>query len=668
MSGNGSSYSNYSEYLDEDYSNYLDEILVNDGAHVVIYSSLKVSNIIGDGRSMVHFAPQTSVTLGGDMTTHCFVYEEATLNITTPTVNVGAYLYVKGTLASTPDAVLTLSVPATVYLETQDVTISQLLIEETANMTVSSANDTVFNFQVDTFEVYGKFIAGPLDFHNITNFIVGSSAVVEFDPIDVDEHLGSNIEIRGAVTLGHEVSFKRPCTQLLIDSGSLFWEVTENTTITLECERVVINGPFAPGNVNFGEGIEEFSVGNSGTFTFTALGPAYMNGVAIAGRMYAQNYAEFKSKNGTGNKIDYFIIHYPSGSLTLNNDAQPGYDGNGAIMENVTCSTLHVDNLIVDGTFTADTLDIGAGLESLSINGTFLFTPCGDYSIHELWVNGTMTSSLPLTLKGTNVERTHDFTITAHGIVKFDNNVLTSKEWTGTSELGIHNMEVSGEFHAGRMANRIAPDGGWDSLSVGQAGKLYFEPDGPFILDYMSVNGIFQAYSTIDIYTMRPEADLIIDVGSNANVRFDSLISSGWTNLSSVTAETFQTSSSSYVSVGDARLDIANLIIGGSFHAYPSQLISAYYFEVTGTGSADISRTVDIDGLEMVISGTLDVSYQHDPENSTDGSNPTHITYNDVTVSGTLRAGSIHMEANSLRVTGTMDVSGGGYISDTGPG
>ena len=659
---NGSSFSNY--------SNYLDEILVNDGAHLVINSTIKVSNIIGDGRSMVHFGPQVAVTLGQDMTTHCFVYKEATLNVTTATVNIGAYLYVKGILASTPDAILTLSAPATVYLETQDVTISKMLIEETASMSVSSVNDTVFNFELETFEVYGDFKAGPLDFLNITNFIVGSAADVEFDPIDEDEHLGSDIQIRGTVTLGHAVSFKRPCTQLLIDNGDLSWNMTGPPNITIECERVVINGPFSPGNVNFGQGIDEFSVGNDGTFTFTALGPVYMNGVSIAGNMYAQNYAEFKSKNGTGNRIDYFIIHSPGGSLTLNNDAQPGYDSNGTIIESMNCSSLHADNVIIDGDFSADTLDIGAGIESLSINGTgsFSFTPCNDYSIHELYVNGTMTSSIPLTLKGTNVERTHDFTIDTNGVVKFDNNVLTSKEWTGTSNLGIHNVEVYGEFHAGRMANRIAADGSWDSLSVAQGGKFYFEPSGPFILDYMSVNGIFQAYGTIDIYTMRAEADLIISVGSNGNVRFDSLISSGWTNLSSVTAETFQTSTSSYVSVGDTRLDIQNLIVGGSFYAYPSQDISAYYFEVTSTGSADISRTVNIDGLEMIIAGTLDVSYQHDPEDASNGSIPTMITYNDVSVSGTFRAGSINMEANSLLVSGTMDVSGGGYLSDTGPG
>ena len=653
-----------------DSANTLDVILVNDGAHLVLNSSTNVSYIIGDGRSMVHFAPETTVTLGNDMTTHCFVYEDAVLNLTTASVAIGGYLFVKGRLDSTPDAVVTLSKPATVYLETQDIHISVLVIEEEASMSVSSINDTVFNFTIENFEVYGDFRSGPIDFFNITNFIVGAAGNVEFDPVDEDEYLGENIEIRGTVTLDHAVSFSNPCTQVIIDNGHLNWDISNSPNVTIECDRVVINGPFSAGNVNFGDGIGDFSVGNNGTFTLTAIGPVYMNSISIAGTVYFKNYAEIKSKNGTDGKIDYVIIHSPKGKLYLNNNDQPGYDINGT-ETNVNCSILNAENVIIDGVFSADDLDIGvAGIESFSVNGNgdFTFTPCGDFKIHELYVNGTMTSSIPLTLKGTSIERAHDFTIDTHGTVKFDNDVLSTKTWTGTSRLGIHNVEVYGIFHAGRMENRIAVNGSWDSLSVAKGGKFYFEPDGPFILDYMSVNGDFRAYTPIDIFTMRPEKDLIISVGSTGAVRFDSLISSGWTNLSTVTAQTLQTSSSSYFSAGDTKFDLQSLSIGGSFYAYPSQVINAAYFEVTNTGSADISRTVNIEGQEMSIAGTLDVSYQHDPEDSSLGCNATRVIYDDISVSGTFRAGSIQVDSHTLSVSGTMDVSGGGYLSDTGPG
>ena len=655
----------------QDSTDTLDVILVNDGSHLVLNSSTNVSYIIGDGRSMVHFAPEVSVILGNEMTTHCFVYEQAVFNLTIASVTIGGYLYVKGILASTADADITVSLPATVYLETQDLHISSLLIEEGALMNISSDNNTIFNLTINHLEILGEFTAGPIDFFNITHFAVGVGANVEFDPVDENEYLGETIEIRGSVTLGHAVSFTRPCSEFILDNAELSWDISTPPNTTIECERVVINGPFSPGNVEFGVGISEFSVGNNGTFTFTAIGPVFMDSISIAGTVYVNNYADIKSTNGTGSRIDYVIIHSPNGRLYLNHGSLPGYHDNFTDT-NISCSTLNADNVIIDGTFIADNLSIGAGIESFSVNGNgngvFTFTPCDDFPIHELFVNGTMTSSIPLTLKGTNIERSHDFTIDTHGTVTLDNEVQSTKAWTGTSQFGVHNVEVYGNFYAGRMENRIASNGSWDSLSVANGARFYFEPDGPFILDYMSVSGDLRAYGPIDIYTMRPEEDLIIYVTSTGAVRFDSLVASGWTSLSFVTAQTLQTSTSSYFSAGDTQFDIQILTIGGSFYAYPSRTIKAAAFTVTSTGSADISRTVNIEGQDMTIAGTLDVSYQHDPENTTSGCNETRVTYDDVTVSGTFRAGSIHVDSHTLTVSGTVDVSGGGYLSDTGPG
>ena len=789
---------------------------MNDGSHLVLNSSTKVSFIIGDGRSMVHFAPKTTVILGNNMTTHCFVYEQAVLNLTLASVSIGGYLYAKGTLAPRADADIIVSLPARIYLEIQDVHISSLLIEKGALKKINSDKNTIFNLTINHLEILGNFTAGPIDVFNITHFTVGVGANVEFDPVDENEYLGESIEIRGTVTLRHAVSFTRPCSEFILDNAKLSWDISTPPNTTIECERVVINGLFSPGNVEFGRGIRELSVGNNGVFTFTAIGPVYMDSISIAGTVYVNNYADIKSKNGTGNRINYVIIHSPNGRLYLNYGSLQGYHDN---FTDISCSTLNADNVIIDGTFTADNLSIGAGIESLSVkgNGVFTFTPCGDFPIHELYVNGTMTSHIPLTLKGTNIERCHDFTIDTHGTVTLDNGVQSTKVWTGTSQLGVHNVEVYGNFYAGRMENRIASNGSWDNLYVENGAKFYFEPDGPFILDYMVVSGDFRAYGPIDIYTMRPEKDLIIYVTLTGAVRFDALVSSRWTSLSSVTAKTLLTSKNSYFSAGNTQLDLQNLTIGGTckagsihihaktlqtltssyfsttdmqlddlqsltiggsffaypsrnikavaftvtrtgsanmaravnikgrnmnitgtldlsyqqdtknatsgcnesrvtydhitvggtfkagcihihaktlqtltssyfsttdmqlddlqsltiggrFYAYPSRNIKAAAFTVTSTGLANISRTINIDGQDMNIAGKLDVAYQHNPENMTSGCNETRVTYNNITVSGTFRAGSIHIDSHTLTVSGTMDVSGGGYLSDTGPG
>ena len=619
---------------------------------------------------MTHIVRNAVVTLGHDMTTHCYVYEGGVLNLTTASISIGEYLYVNGRLDSTPNAVVTLEKPATVYFASQDIIISELTIAEEALMKVTSNATAVFNLTLEKLEVHGEFNAGPTDLYGVTDFLVGISGDVTFDPVDEDEHLGENIEIRGKVTLGRHVSFKRPCVQLLIDFGQLTWPLTESTVITMECERVVINGPFSPGAIRFGQGIEEFSVGNNGTFTFTAHGTIFMNGVAVAGTMNVQNLAELASKNGTNGIIDYFVVHSPNGKLYLDKSNKPQYDADGT-ETNATCNTLRADHLIIDGILSAKNLDIGDGTEELYIDdhGVFTFTPCADFKIHEIYTNGSMTSSIPLTLKGTNFEMVHEITIDTHGAIKLDNAVLSTKKWTGSSRIGVHAVKISGTMDAGRLENRIAEEGSWDSLSILRGGTFNFEPDGDFIIDSMSINGYFRAYKNINVLTNRPEQDLKIFIDRYGKVYFDSLKTSGWTELSTLTAYELKTADDSYFSAGDTKFDLKRMIIAGTMNAYPSEDISAPFFEVSSTGSVDISRTVNIDGQTLDVKGKLDVSYQHTPESPTyAGCNETYVTYDSVTVSGTFKAGSLHVESKTLTVSGALDVSGGGYQSDRGPG
>ena len=600
--------------LDE--TNSFDEILVNDGAHLILNGNSTINNIIGDGRSMMHLAPYTFVVLANNMTTHCFIYEEAGLNLTANSTVIGEYLYVKGRLDINPNAVVSVEKPATVHLVTQNITVSELTVKKDALMSVKSSDQATFNLSLTKLEVHGEFLAGPTDFFDITEFIVGTSGNVELDPVDEDEYLGQNIEINGTVTFGHAVSFKRPCENFMIDLGKLSWNVTASTNITLECKQVLINGPFTPGAVTFGEGIEEFNVGNSGTFTFTAHGTVFMNGISVAGTMNVQNYAKFESKNETSGIIIYFIIHSPNGKVYLNSDNGTGYDSNGT-ETNVNCSVLPVENLIVDGVFSAKTLDIANGMDSLHIGnrGSFSFTLRSDLRVNTVQVSGSMTSTTPITLRGNKLEKTDKFTIGSQGVVKFDNDVLSNKSWSGSSQLGIRIMEVSGTFHAGRMINRVAKNSGWDSLSVLTGGAFYFEPEYDFIVDYVSLNGNFRAYKPINILTKRSEQDLRINVGSTGNVRFDSLVTSGWTGVSNVTAYTLQTSTSSYFNTGDTKFDLKQMTIHGTLDAFPSVDISALNFEVSTTGVVNFDspnctvvrmETIDINGIFST--RTLDIT------------------------------------------------------------
>ena len=650
---------------------------------------------------MVHITPYTHVTLNRYITTHCFIYENAVLRRVYTDIIIEEFLYVKGKLETASNAIVSLINPALVYLVAQDISISELTIEHVALLSVLDADDLVFNLRVSRFTVEGTFVAGSVDLAGLTVFNVTSTGNVEFNPVDENEHLGETIVIRGTMTLGNAVSFKGPCEDLIIDNGKLSWGVTATTGITLECRRVIINATFTPGNVNFGSGIEEFRLGNHGVFTFTAHGPAYMNGVLVEGTMNVQNYAEFLSKNTTNSTINYFIIKSPGGNVYLNNNDKPAYDTNG-VATSLQCSILHVDNLLINGILSAKTLDIKDGLEKLQIDaqGDFTFTPCGDFPIHELYVSGSMISTGPITLKGTSLEKVHKFTIqnsgTVHfdderisnktwsgssqaaietiiihgtfhagriintigwnsltvgnggafyfepdgdfnvddvyvdgifrsykpivmqsikftiqnsGTVHFDDDRISNKTWSGSSQVAIETVSISGTFHAGRMINTISYNSGWNSLSISKGGSFYFEPDDDFIVNHVYVNGIFRSYKPIDILSKRSQQDLDITFGPFGSVRLDSLVTSVWTGLSTISAKSLQMDVGSYFNTGDAKIDLQSMVIDGTFDGYTSADISATYFEVKVNGVVNLdSPNCTIVHMQTIkVFGTLSV-------------------------------------------------------------
>ena len=72
----------------------------------------------------------------------------------------------------------------------------------------------------------------------------------------------------------------------------------------------------------------------------------------------------------------------------------------------------------------------------------------------------------------------------------------------------------------------------------------------------------------------------------------------------------------------------------------------------------------------MNSTGRVNFAYQQVPLNDDMGSPVTFVQMTDsLTVTGQLHAGSLNLDVeNSVSVSGTLDVTGGGYASDTGPG
>lgn len=641
-----------------------------------------VTNVHGDGMSMIHVANDTDMVVAGEMSAHAHVYAGSAIKFEAlPEVHLTGSIFIQGDmeLVHAHNQTLILSEPAVLTIDSDTMySFSAQGIDVQANAVFDIENDNgTFIMTTESLIVDGAFSAGMLDLNNsITIFTVGIAGSVAFDPETSDMYIGSDIDIRGAVTLGKHISIVNPCNQFVIEKGNLTWSTTKGI-ITIECSSVTINGQFTPGVVSFGKGMGDFTVGPSGTFTFTSDGPILANTVSIAGKMYVNNLATMESGLSSDNRIEAFAIHNPNGVLELNKEALP-YQINGKPDSSVNCSTLKVKFLTVNGTFTSGEIGIHNGIDEISVgfDGSWIFGPCTTFNVHALYVNGTVTSTYPLNLEGQGLDKVHEINIDIGGTVTLDSLSQSSKKWTGTSTIGVHDIQLGGKLYAGLLQNFVAGDEGWDKLDIYKDGAFYFEPVGIFIIDYLYIDGRFESYTSLNLTSV--DTDLIVHVDSNGYVMFDSLVSSGWTVESYVTAGQIKMESGSYWQSGNTEWIVKEAILGGSLYSYPSSAAQFVYFTVTSGGRVDFSRTTLFKGygFNVYSGGTMDIAYQHKPDDISQGSVASELLFKTIDISGTLRAGSLHIGhlgngvqfCENIYISGALDVSGGGFLYDTGPG
>jgi hypothetical protein len=378
-------------------------------------------------------------------------------------------------------------------------------------------------------------------------------------------------------------------------------------------------------------------------------------------------------------RVKEMTIHSPSGVLELNRENLPAQNYSEKI--NQTCNILKVKSLTIDKMFTANDLDIDNGMDDVTVNkdGTWTFNACNTFQIHTIYTNGTITSAGPLSLIGNGLDKVHEFYIEYGGKVTFDAEVQSSRDWTDVSLVGVHDFKVYGAFKAGWMKNYVtsgSTEEGWDKLEILVNGTFYFKPEGNFLIDYMYVNGHFEAYDTVNM--TGTDADLIIHMGPKGKMKFDSLVTSDWSEESAVTASQIQMDVGSYWQTGNTKWNVQEALIAGSLYSYPSSDVIIVFFTVQSSGSVEFSRTSHFKGSGFNVNSgaTMDIAYMKSPEDISQGSEPSTLLYKTVDIAGTLRAGSLHIGhlgdnvqfCENVYVSGTIDVSSGGYLYDTGPG
>lgn len=129
-------------------------------------------------------------------------------------------------------------------------------------------------------------------------------------------------------------------------------------------------------------------------------------------------------------------------------------------------STLRARYLVVQQYMLGGNLSISPGVDRLWVgkSGNLIFTPCGQFQIDELFIDGVLSSLTPIILGGLALLKSNLLYIGPGGSMSLDSLVQNSRTWTCTSQMGIHNLAIHGSLKAGRLMNHLNSSQGWDSL------------------------------------------------------------------------------------------------------------------------------------------------------------------------------------------------------------
>ncbi|KAK3576661.1 hypothetical protein CHS0354_004945 [Potamilus streckersoni] len=657
----------------------LDEIILRNGAHLVIATNISVSEVVGDVTTVVHGLPGVSFTIGRTLDANCYVYQSGILSLAADSdVHVSKWLFVDGTLQF--NGLVRLTISGNLTLVIQNFTTSHLKINPYGVMTVFGSGH--FPLQTRKFECLGQFKADLVDIlcsNDTTNsnsicieeFFVGPQGLVSFNPISSEEYIGESIDIRGNVSLGKHISIINPCLKFHL-SGSLVWP--GSPTITIECVSVLINSTFKPGYLRFGAGVGQLEIGANGKFAFYADTPVLTNSLIVGGLMEIYNLVEFQSMNDTDGEIEVILIHSPYGELRLNSLASP-LRYTGLINSSASFSTIRARYLIVNGKLDAKVVDVYKGFDRLSIGsyGNLTFSSISDFLVHDLYVNGTMVSKTSIILRGKSKHKIQVLHVESAGRLTLDQPSQNTRVWSGISTVAAHIVNVDGYFFAGKMQNHWTPDAGWDSLTIGPRGVLKFEPFLEFRCDYLSTEGTFDSITPISIQSHQTQDNAYFHIKQKGTVIFESQSRhplGPWTDMSNFTAKTLIIDSTGQMLAGRAKFKVVNATIGGTLNSQPTDVLEITYFYVTNGGVVNFTTTAHLLGREIGIEGNgiIDVAYKLQPSNHSEGSTSSLVEYASVTVNGRLQAGSLTIQTLSVTVGGTIDVSEGGFLSERGPG
>jgi hypothetical protein len=266
-----------------------------------------------------------------------------------------------------------------------------LVINNGGSITLDSQKTSgVSIIRVYNVTINGQFLAGtvsPGQGWNLFSIgLQGSMTIAFHDKLRVD-----NVIISGNLVVSNEVKIRGysniETLEFKLETGSSVKLMAESYNVScgektvyseLQVLQLSIKGIFHAGPLSIHDGINDFSISNTGNFQFYPVGEFWFNHFNVNGRMTSYRDGIFEGRHNLP------IPH-----------AQFGPNSDVVIKKCFKNSRIIANIVTVAGKVMTDLLDIGENWQKLTVTGTFEFLPADTFNISKTVINGTWRSIKP---------------------------------------------------------------------------------------------------------------------------------------------------------------------------------------------------------------------------------------------------------------------------------
>ena len=347
-------------------------------------------------------------------------------------------------------------------------------------------------------DIFGKLYSGvvkPSGGWNRLRVFQSGSMVAQFkDNLQIDTiEISGSLKVTSVANISGLTRIRTGSISLARGSTFILNSQKDTGVSIIRASNMEINGTFVGGRVNPLEGWDRVYVGPQGNFNLELSEELPTDEITVFGNFEVKNNVSFRGY--TRERVRK--VQVGTGASFILNSLKVG------------TSYLRITNVEIRGRFLPGKTSVVEGWDRLAVqsHGNMNVHFIGEFPVDDLEVTGTMQVANNLTIRGYTKQRTARVVINAGGSLTLNSLKI------GTSYLRMSNVQISGQFLAGK-ASVVE---GWDSLDVQSGGnmKVYFV--GEFLVDDLEVTGIMEVINNVTIrgYTKQRTTRVVINTGGS---------------------------------------------------------------------------------------------------------------------------------------------------------